>query len=70
MNTKSEWRVCKNKKCQKILPDGYRHRYCEACRNQQSQTVKNAIKGIGGFAATAASVVLIVITGGKINPKK
>ena len=37
-------RVCKNKKCQKVLTAGYRHRYCEACRNKHAQTAKNVLK--------------------------
>ena len=34
-----ENKVCKNKKCLKPLPEGYKHKYCEACRNQQVQNV-------------------------------
>lgn len=70
MKDNSEVRICKNKKCQKILPDGYKHRYCEACRNQQAQKAKNALKAVGGGAATLASVAVVVLTSGKINPKK
>jgi hypothetical protein len=67
MKNESDVRVCKNKKCQKVLPEGYRHRYCEACRNKRAQTAKNILKGIGAGAAT---VVVFVVTGGKINLKK
>ena len=70
MNTKSDLRVCKNKNCQKPLPEGYKHRYCEACRTQHAQTARNALRGIGAGAATLASIVVVVITGGRINPKK
>lgn len=35
-----ENKVCKNKKCMKPLPEGYKHKYCEACRNQHAQKVK------------------------------
>ena len=69
-NLNSEVRVCKNKKCQKVLPAGYKHKYCEACRNQHAQTAKNVLKGIGAGAAAVASVAVVVVTGGKINPKK
>lgn len=62
-------RVCANKKCQKPLPPGYKHRYCEACRNQQAQTAKKVLKGIGAGAGAVASVAVIVLTSGKINPK-
>lgn len=32
MSNEAEIRICKNKKCQKVLPAGYKHKYCEACR--------------------------------------
>lgn len=62
-------RVCANKNCQKVLPSGYKHRYCEACRNKQAEKVKGALKGIGAAAGTVATVVALVIRG-KSNPKK
>ncbi|MCR5702459.1 MAG: hypothetical protein K6G76_09970 [Lachnospiraceae bacterium] len=63
MKNDSEVRVCKNKKCKKILPVSYNHKYCEACRNQHAQTVKKGIKIIGLFAA-------VVLSSEKINHKK
>ena len=30
-----EIKYCKNKDCNKPLPDGYKHKYCEACRNKR-----------------------------------
>ena len=45
-----ENRVCKNKKCLKPLPEGYKHKYCEACRNQQAQKVKNGFKAAASVA--------------------
>lgn len=68
MSKETEIRVCKNKKCQKVLPAGYKHKYCEACRNKHAETAKNVLKGLG--AATVASAAIVVVTGGKINPKK
>lgn len=70
MKNESEIKVCKNKKCPKVLPAGYKHKYCEACRNQHAQTAKNVLKGIGAGAATVASVAVVMINSGKINPKK
>ena len=64
-----EVRVCKNKKCQKVLPDDYKYKYCEACRNQQAQTAKTALKRIGTGVGIATSIAVAVITGEKINPK-
>lgn len=70
MSKETEIRVCKNKKCQKVLPAGYKHKYCEVCRNKHAETAKNVLKGLGAGAATVASVAIVVVTGGKINPKK
>lgn len=67
---KNEARVCKNKKCQKILPIGYNHKYCEACRNQHAQTAKNILKGIVAGVATVISVTVVALSHEKNNPKK
>ena len=69
MKNESGIRVCKNKKCQKLLPAGYKHKYCEACRNQHAQIAKNIMKGVAAGVGTAASIVVFAITHGKINPK-
>lgn len=62
--------VCANKNCQKVLPSGYKHRYCEACRNKQAEKVKGALKGIGAAAVGTVATVVALVTRGKINPKK
>lgn len=62
-----ELRKCKNKKCQKCLPEGYKHRYCENCRNEHIKQIKDAGTGI---ASVAICTVLAVFTKGKINLKK
>lgn len=64
-----ENRVCKNKKCLKPLPEGYKHKYCEACRNQQAQKVKNGFKAAASVAGTVACVVVTVVTARKVKPK-
>ena len=64
-----ENRVCKNKKCLKPLPEGYKHKYCEACRNQQAQKVNNGFKAAASVAGTVACVVVTVVTAGKVKPK-
>ena len=69
-NKVEEIRYCKNKDCKKVLPAGYKHKYCEACRNKHAETVKTVLKGVGAGAATLASVAVVVVTGGKINPKE
>lgn len=68
MKDESEIRVCKNKKCQKVLPTDYKHKYCEACRNKHAQTTKNILKGIG-VGAAVVSVAVVMVTGGKDNSK-
>lgn len=60
----SAHRVCKSKNCRKSLPEGYKHWYCEACRNKHTQALKNTGKGVLGIAG----VVLIAITG--VSSKK
>lgn len=61
-----ENKVRKNKKCLKPLPEGYKHKYCEACRNQQAQKVKKVVRVAGSVACVAVTIV----TAGKVNPKK
>lgn len=56
-----EQKMCKNKKCQRILPEGYKHKYCENCMGKRAGVAKNVMKG----AATLGSVVLLVVTKGK-----
>ncbi len=67
MKNKSGKRVCKNKKCQKVLPSSYKYKYCEACRNKHTYTIRNVLEGIG---TVAVIVVASVITGKEINSKK
>ena len=62
-----ENKVCENKKCMNFLPAGYKHRYCEACRNRQAQKLKNGLKTAG---AAAACLAVTIVTAGRINPKK
>ena len=65
----NEEKVCKNKKCQKVLPAGYEHRYCEACRNQHAQMVKNVVIDVGKGAVAVASAAVAIITVVKGNSK-
>lgn len=60
-----ENKVCK--KCHKPLPEGYKHKKCEACRNVQVQSIKKAAKNVVGVVA---SVVLVAATKGKHNYKE
>lgn len=62
-----ENKVCK--KCQKPLPDGYKHKKCESCRNEQVQGIKKGLKAAVGLVGTIGSFAIVVVTKGKINPK-
>ena len=57
---------CKNKKCQRELPEDYKHRYCEHCRNKFAKRTKDGIKAIGGVGGLA----LLVLTKGRLGSKK
>ena len=63
-----ENKVCK--KCNRPLPEGYKHKKCESCRNQQVQCLKNGLKAAVGVAGTVASFAAVIVTKGKVNPKK
>ncbi|WP_073993926.1 hypothetical protein [Parasporobacterium paucivorans] len=61
---------CKNKKCQRPLPDSYKHKYCENCRNEHVKRIKDAGKAVAGVVVLVGAPVLAFVTKGKINPKK
>lgn len=63
-----EKKVCK--KCQKPLPEGYKHEKCEFCRNAQIQSVKNGLKAAAGAAGAVAGMVVIAAVKGKNDPEK
>lgn len=58
-------KVCK--KCGRNLPEKYKYKYCEFCRTQKAEKAKTVLKSAG---AVVASIALVVVTKGKINPKK
>lgn len=70
MKNKSGKRVCKNKKCQKVLPSSYKYKYCEACRNKHTYTIRNVVKNAAAITGGIALVAASVITGKEINSKK
>lgn len=57
---------CKNKKCLRSLPEGYKHKYCENCRNKQVKRIKSTGKAVAGVVAFA----LTIVSRERINPKK
>lgn len=67
-NETDEVKYCKSKDCKKALPEGYKHKYCEACRNKHAENTKKTLKAVGGAVGGAVAVVLVALTAGKINP--
>ncbi len=57
MTNNSEEKICKNKKCNKILPKDYKYKYCEACRNTHANNTKNALK----IVLSAAGVAVLAV---------
>lgn len=57
---------CKNKKCQRDLPEGYKHNYCEHCRNKHAKWTKDGIKTVSGVVGSFA---LMILTKGKFGSK-
>lgn len=49
---------CKNKKCQRILPDGYKYKYCENCRNERAKKVKDGLKMGGAVLGLAVAWII------------
>ena len=62
--SQQETQKCKNKKCQRPLPEGYKHKYCENCRNEQAVKAKGGLK-VG--AGVVFGAFLFVVTKGKFS---
>lgn len=60
-----ENRVCK--KCNKSLPEGYKHKCCEACMGKKTERIKN---GIIKVVSVGGPIILAFITKGKIESHK
>jgi hypothetical protein len=65
-----EIKKCKNKKCLRLLPDGYKHKYCENCRNEHVKQIKNTGKTALSIMVLVGGTALSIVTKGKINVKK
>ena len=65
-----ENRKCKNKKCSRPLPDGYKYKYCENCRNYKVKRIKDTGKAVAGVAILIGGTALTIITNGKFKPKE
>jgi len=55
------------KKCQRHLPEGYKHNYCENCRNERIKRIKDTGKIIAGVAVFVGATALTLFTKGKLN---
>ncbi len=51
---------CKNKKCQRPLTEGYKHKYCENCRNEHVKRIKDAGKTALGVAVFIGGTALTI----------
>lgn len=58
---------CKNKKCQRPLPEGYNHKYCENCRNDRVKLIKDTGKAALGVVVLVGGTALTIVTKGKNN---
>lgn len=56
-----DYKVCKSKDCQKVLPEDYKYKYCEACRNRRVDNIKKVGKAVGGGLATLSTVALAAV---------
>ena len=56
---------CKNKKCQRPLPEGYKHKYCESCRNRQVKHLKNAGSALLSFVGAVGTVIIAITSKGE-----
>ncbi len=60
----------KCKKCQRTLPESYKHKYCQNCLNEKAKHFKDASKGILGALVMVGGTVVAIATKGKINLTK
>jgi predicted nucleic acid-binding Zn ribbon protein len=54
------------KKCGKEIPQDSKKNICESCKNERNGVVKKVLGTAGSIALT---VVAVVVTKGKFNPK-
>lgn len=63
-------RLCKNKKCQRPLPEEYKYKYCEHCRIEHAEQIEKVGKMALTVAVMVGGTVVTVLSKGKINPNK
>lgn len=65
-----EQKKCKNKKCQRPLPEGYKYKYYENCRNVRIQHLIDRSKIVLGIGIMIGGPIVTAVTKGKITVKK
>jgi hypothetical protein len=53
-----EVKRCRNPKCQKVLPEGYRHKYCEHCRTEHASQLKLLCAPVLSIVGVMAAAVV------------
>ncbi len=51
------------------LPKGYKHNWCESCRNKAIHGIKDGGKKALGVAARLVAMAITILSKGKISPK-
>jgi len=67
---KVKQKQCRGYHCNTMLPYGDKHILCENCRGKYADGLITGLKTCGCIALTATTVVVPLITNGKINIKK
>ena len=55
-------RKCKNKECNKVLPDDYKYKCCQSCMNKNAHAAKNIL-------GTTLGIALFIVTLGRFGKK-
>lgn len=61
-----ETKTCK--KCGRPLPENYKHKKCENCRNNAAKAWKDTGKAALSLAVVVGGAVISLATKGKFNP--
>lgn len=50
------------KKCNKSLPKGYKHKYCENCRNEKIKKIKDSGKVVLGLIVLVGDAAIGIVS--------
>ena len=62
-----EQRECKGKNCTRILPKGYKYKYCEQCRGKQVGIVKKIFAVVVGVFSIILFPLIVKIVKGLLG---